>query len=254
MIRFCINYERGATDQPLDSDDENDQDERFERGTTWYSCDDKETFLDVCDKLDLTTDSERQRYFLWCKTEYNRGNDPLFKTKRHCLYVPNPMLGKKSKKANRKWTFQAGTQFPRPTHELWDKHVQKSTAPIAARTDHTQELVNLAMLDEAYEIIFDWELLKEAMDSDEPAKRLFEQVEVANLADTDDLHINWAKMDHDKHGPWILTRAVGFVIRSALYSSPAKIEHSPADSNGSFAGKTRHSTNYGCVFSQVNFC
>ena len=127
MIRFCINYERGATDQPLDSDDENDQDERFERGTTWYSCDDKETFLDVCDKLDLTTDSERQRYFLWCKTEYNRGNDPLFKTKRHCLYFPNPMLGKKSKKANRKWTFQAGTQFPRPTGELWDKHIQKST-------------------------------------------------------------------------------------------------------------------------------
>ena len=37
-------------------------------------------------------------------------------------------------------------------------------------------------------------------------------------------------------------------LRSALYSSPAKIEHSPADSNGSFNGKTRHSTNYGCVF------
>ena len=39
--------------------------------------------------------------------------------------------------------------------------------------------------------------------------------------------------------------------RSALYSSPAKIEHSPADSNGSFTGKTRHSTDYGCVFRYI---
>ena len=42
-----------------------------------------------------------------------------------------------------------------------------------------------------------------------------------------------------------------YVLRSALYSSLAKIEHSPADSNGSFTGKTRHSTNYGCVFRYI---
>ena len=53
-----------------------------------------------------------------------------------------------------KWTFQAGTQFPRPTGAFWDKHVQNCTAPVAAHTDHNQELVNLAMLDEAYEILF----------------------------------------------------------------------------------------------------
>ena len=40
-------------------------------------------------------------------------------------------------------------------------------------------------------------------------------------------------------------------FRSALYSSPAKIEHSSADSNGSFTGKTKHSTNYGCVFRYI---
>ena len=45
-----------------------------------------------------------------------------------------------------------------------------------------------------------------------------------------------------------LGRRVTYKLRSALYSSPAKIEHSPAYSNGSFTGKTRHSTNYSCVF------
>ena len=50
---------------------------------------------------------------------------------------------------------------------------------------------------------------------------------------------------------WVLFARPTMAIRSALYNSLAKIEHSPADSNGSFTGKTRHSTNYGCVFRYI---
>ena len=40
-------------------------------------------------------------------------------------------------------------------------------------------------------------------------------------------------------------------VRSALYNWPAKVEHWPADSNGFFNGKTKHSTEYGRVFRYI---
>ena len=40
-------------------------------------------------------------------------------------------------------------------------------------------------------------------------------------------------------------------LRSALYNWPAKIEHWPADPNGFFTGKTRHSAKYGRVFRAI---
>ena len=214
MKNYCIRKEHGTVDRPTnplpdlvsdsDTDDEDDdgRPERYDGNTIWYHCEDNETFLDMCEKFRLTKTEDQKQYFRWCKSEFNRGNDKSFKTAENCIWFPSPFSANNSKQSGARYRFKAGTQFPRPEGEFWDKFVRGENDQV----DHENvsaaisDIVSRARHETICEILVDWDHFKAAHSSDDPDDRILHQVHAADIADKTGISdVDWALMDDARY-------------------------------------------------------